>query len=42
MKAKELLMSKARQDFDACKLDESKWNAFYLGYLAALRRFGGR
>lgn len=42
MNTKELLVAKARKDFDACHLDESDWHAFYLGYLAALKRFGGR
>lgn len=41
----EELRNRARKDFDELKIlchDDIEWQAFWLGYLAAIKRFGGK
>lgn len=37
----EELKRKARIDFSATSLIESDWPLFWIGYMAAVKRFGG-
>lgn len=36
------LKAKARKDFDALGLIQSDWPLFWVGYMAAVKRFGGK
>lgn len=36
------LKSRARKEFNMSLLDESQWTVFWVGYLAAVKRFGGK
>jgi len=36
------LRLRARKDFDQSGLSELAWDSFWQGYLAAIKRFGGK
>jgi hypothetical protein len=36
------LKEKARKDFETLGLGEREWVAFFHGYVAAVKRFGGK
>lgn len=36
------LRRRVRKDFEEHGLDESDWKAYWLGYMSAIKRFGGR
>ena len=36
------LKQKARKDFESNFLSETEWNVFWIGYMSAIKRFGGK
>ena len=36
------LKQRARKDFESRNLKESEWTVFWIGYMSAVMRFGGK